>query len=558
MTTREYVVTLHNFEDLESFYVDMETSGGNLYVPNREVSLANRRPISRNTHYYLTDEEAEQLRQDPRVQAVELELAEAGYEIGPSWIQTSTVWNKSNIVSATHKNWGILRCVEGSQRANWGSEVTPTAAGTVNVTASGKHVDVVVVDGHIDPTHPEFAVNADGTGGSRVIQYNWLELAPVVTGLSSGTYTYGPYVDPSYPDTDLDGYSDRTVNNDHGCHVAGTVAGNTLGWARDANIYNIAPYNSIPSYGLSGFDSSTHLDFVKYWHQNKPVNPVTGIKNPTISNHSYGVVANVTTTNIATVNYRGVTYTGPFSHAQLNNFGIYNTGTIARLNVRSAAVEADLVDLVSMGVVPVVAAGNSNARIETVSVDPASDYNNYLQTGLGVTVYYNRGTIGAVEGVICVGAVDTTSVEQRVNYSNSGPRIDVYAPGTYIMSSVNSTIGVYSNDARNTSYYLTKKSGTSMATPQVAGVLACVAETWPTMKANQAIEYIAKTSKTSQLIDGTGGPSDPTDLQGSPNRYLFFVKQRPDAGQVSPKVNLGARPDSGMVYPRPKIFKYGR
>ena len=34
-------------------------------------------------------------------------------------------------------------------------------------------------------------------------------------------------------------YSYSTIASSHGTHVAGTVAGNTQGWARDANIYNM-------------------------------------------------------------------------------------------------------------------------------------------------------------------------------------------------------------------------------------------------------------------------------------------------------------------------------
>jgi hypothetical protein len=558
MSMREYVVTLCNFEDLESFYEDMETLGGDLCIPNRIVSTANRRPVSRNTHYYLTDEEADQLRKDSRVEAVELEIFEAGYELAPLWIQTSTAWNKSISLTSDHRNWGILRCVEGSQRAGWGSDVTNNVTGIANVTASGKNVDIVIVDGHFNPAHPEFAVNSSGTDGSRVIQYNWLELAPQVTGLSSSTYIYPPYVDPTYPDNDLDGLPDRTVNNDHGCHVAGIAVGNTFGWARDANIYNLNPYLSAPSYSSPIFTSVNHLDYLKIWHQNKPVNPTTGVKNPTISNHSYGIVSKTTISNITTVSYRGVVYSGPFTHSQLNNFGINNTGTSAFASVRNSALEADFADLISAGVIPIVAAGNTNSKIEFFSESTSSDYNNYFQVPAASPVYYNRGSIGAATGVICVGAVDVKATEVRGSNSNSGPRIDVYAPGFSIISSVNSTLGLYSNDPRNTSYYLGKKSGTSMAAPQVTGVLACVAETWPTMKAAQAVEYIAKTSKTDQLIDGTGGTTDPTDLQDSPNRYLYFVKQRLEDGQVGPKNNLGTRPNTGMVYPRPKIFRYGR
>ena len=54
-------------EDLDSLYDDMETVGGSLYIPDRAVELTNRRAISRNTHYMLTESEAEEIRKDSRV-----------------------------------------------------------------------------------------------------------------------------------------------------------------------------------------------------------------------------------------------------------------------------------------------------------------------------------------------------------------------------------------------------------------------------------------------------------------------------------------------------------
>ena len=55
---KEYVVTLHRHEDLEQFYNEMQLSN---------FPLVMKRPLSRNTHYMMTEEQAEQLRQDPRV-----------------------------------------------------------------------------------------------------------------------------------------------------------------------------------------------------------------------------------------------------------------------------------------------------------------------------------------------------------------------------------------------------------------------------------------------------------------------------------------------------------
>ena len=55
-------------------------------------------------------------------------------------------------------------------------------------------------------------------------------------------------------------------DTNHGVHVAGTVAGNTLGWAREANIYNIEFYydgavNQVVN--NSPLTSSTLWDYIR-------------------------------------------------------------------------------------------------------------------------------------------------------------------------------------------------------------------------------------------------------------------------------------------------------
>ena len=52
MSEKIYVVTLHNREDLDGFYDDMKDNGFRLNL---------KRPISRNTHYWMTDEQAEEM-----------------------------------------------------------------------------------------------------------------------------------------------------------------------------------------------------------------------------------------------------------------------------------------------------------------------------------------------------------------------------------------------------------------------------------------------------------------------------------------------------------------
>jgi subtilisin family serine protease len=135
--------------------------------------------------------------------------------------------------------------------------------------------------------------------------------------------------------------------------------------------------------------------------------------------------------------------------------------------------------------------------------------------------------------------------------------VDIYAPGTNVMSSINSTLGGFSNDSRNPAFTLAKRTGTSMSCPQVTGVMACMLEVWPRASQSQLLEHLNSYIKLGQMTTTSGGPSDFTDLQGSDNKFLFFFKERLENGMVSPKQNLGIRPSTGMMYPRPKIFKYG-
>jgi hypothetical protein len=551
MQKREYVITLHSKDDLDSFYNDMETPGGNLYIPYRAVPVHVRRSISKNTHYMLTDAEAEQIRGDSRVAGVVLSMEEQGISFSPVWTQTSSLWNKSATTSAAHLNWANLRCYEGVQRSNWGSNGTTNQAGTARGTLSGKNVDVVIVDGLINPAHPEFAVNFDGTGGSRVNQYNWFQHSEDLGIGSNGNYVYTPYVDPTYPDYNGDGTSDRTGDNNHGCHVAGTACGNTFGWARDANIYNISPYSSAPS------ATSYFIDYVRAWHNSKPINPDTGLRNPTITNHSYGITIPIDISTIVEVTYRGTTYTGPFSSTQLNSYGIRTASGFAYLPYRNLSYEADVAEAVNDGIIFVGAAGNDYTKISTFTFDLTDDYNNFILTeefGFFYSYNYLQGSSGSAPGMISVGAVSALVNESKSLFSNCGPRIDVYAPGASIMSSLNSASGI--PDSRNVAFHNVKYSGTSMASPQVCGLLACVLETWPRMSPADALEYIYQTAKLDQMTSGSGGPSDYTDLQGSVNRYLFQREERPYKGMVGPKVNLGLRPAEGQAWPRTKIYRY--
>lgn len=499
---REYIVTCKTKEDLQSLYDDMETPGGNLYIPDREVELKHRRPISRNTHYMLTDEEAEQIKQDSRVLDVALTPEERGAVIkplyiiegeileeenqrelnnNPSYNLTSNRWSKTTNNSDTFRNWGMIRCVNEQTFPNWGNDNEPNMFGGATLsctfTSTGKNVDVVIVDGCIDPAHPEYAINENGTGGSRVQQFNWFSLNPEVTGGAAGTYLYtdgglGDYT------TNTTG---QTADNNHGCHVAGTACGNRRGWARGANIYNINPYSTAPSV----ISSSLLIDYIRAWHNSKDVNPNTGKANPTITNHSYGIFYNLTIANLDYVIYRGTQYNAPLTAAQCTNFGLVNNGTtIVNIPYLSTAAEADIIDAIADGIIFIAAAGNSSFKTDTAS---GVDYfNEVKESGFNAEFYHRGSSPSGLANVISVGAISELQSDEKASYSCCGPRVNVYAPGTNITSSV-LTGGV--TDSRNTTYRVEKYPGTSMASPQVAGVVACLAEHWPRLTHEEVYKY---------------------------------------------------------------------
>ncbi len=539
----KYLVTVKKGVDINQFYDDMETPGGSSSIPDREVDCYDRRPISRNTGYILTEEEVSQLKNDSRIICIESKNILDRAKVIPGWTQTSSDWDKSSIPESTNRNWGLYRCVNGEQVSNWGYDGNVDATATITTTSSGKNVDVVIVDGHLNANSPEFAVNDDGTGGSRVQQFNWLSLTSIVTGGANGTYTY------------RSGESLYNNADNHGQHVAGTVAGNTQGWARDANIYNIDPYTD------DQISVDRLFEYIRAWHNQKPINAFTGRRNPTILNNSWGSSYTINKLSITGVFYRGTTYTTGFiENVFTNTYGIrkFNATNVYTKDYTAAYV-ADIEDAVDDGIIFVGSAMNEGEKID---IEGGDDYNNRIISGVN-THYYHRGswtTAAAVSGVngarlsVCVGAASTFVNESKAYFSNCGPRVDVYAPGVNIISSVHSSANnaTLVNDYRNSDYKLCKFQGTSMASPQVCGVLACLLEQYPNMKQSDILSYLEQNSKTNQMTTTSGGYTDGTDLQGSSNSYLFYKKERVETGTPTPRYTYGVRKAStnGVKYPR--------
>ena len=308
-------------------------------------------------------------------------------------------------------------------------------------------------------------------------------------------------------------------------------------------------------------------DYIRQWHNTKPINSETGRRNPTITNNSYGssVTSNYsgsyTTGNVTRVNYRGVDFNPgrDLTQAELQARGFYAPSLTMSIPNYFTSRNADMQDAIDDGIIIVASAGNNYWKTVN-STD--QDYNNsYYMTynGFNVVWYLHRGT-GAGAGyapVINVGATSNDTQEDKAPFSNCGNQVDIYAAGEAINSSVHARSGDIA-DPRLSGYNFDKLQGTSMSGPQVAGVLAILAESNQNMNQAEALEWLISNASTDQMQDtGTDDPMDTNSLQGAPNKYLRWKNQRALTGNTYPKNNLKARPASGICYPRVRIRKRG-
>ena len=144
----------------------------------------------------------------------------------------------------------------------------------------------------------------------------------------------------------------------------------------------------------------------------------------------------------------------------------------------SPALDQAVCDAISAGVVVAVAAGNEGEDARNSS--PAR-----------------------VRQAITVGASDNT--DHQATFSNFGPLLDLFAPGVDITSD---------QPGGGTATW----SGTSMATPHVAGAAALYLERHPGAPQQQVADWLVEAGSVSQAM------RDLPAGQGSPNA-LLFVKE---------------------------------
>lgn len=545
----EYLVTVKDATCLDEFYADMEFRGYTRTI---------RKPLSRSTGFELTDEQKNEVVRDSRVLDVELRnppnvvtklLGAVNYEPYPILGD----FTKTSVTSSTEsdqRQWGHVSHAGTTAQRSYGSnpgspDYTTWNSSTVNervdVFNKGKHVDIVICDSPVGPDHAEWI--SDETGLSRFVEYDWYAQhnAQVIGGLDSDGLS-SPGSNYTYANATALGQEAY-----HGTHVMSTAGGRYYGWAKEANLYNINLFPTAVS-GQTQMSTELMYDYIRAFHRNKPINPVTGFKNPTIVNCSYSsgydlsetYPGGVQASNVYGVYHKGETYddgvmaydgnagTTPlglkgvlssWSSTELRRiFGIYGYD----FPYYSTSNGADLEDCIADGVVICKAQGNDDSpRSGDHHKSSGTLYSNDLNMreniawlDNGWALRYCRVENPYAPGVICVGALTTTVNYTSsnpyppygsipVSFSNRGIDTHVWAAGTVVTGTYPpSSGGVQDTKPGYVSGidFFKSISGTSMASPQVCGVLACYATGRERFNSADAKRYLEETSNKTEMF----------------------------------------------------------
>ena len=504
---KECVIVAHSEADIDSLHAELVANG---------TEVADLVPLNELTyHYMLTDGEAAKLATDPRVAHIHYKLpaSAARPHVAPDVVEAPRAYNntagnfarRATNPDLYNVNWGLRRATLNTTEN--------TAGTTYTANRDGTGVDIVIMDDGVQSGHPEF--------GSRLKEINWFQEAGVAGTMPVGFYDYSIYGEA-----------------EHGTHVAGIAAGKTYGAAKGANVYSLRIFDNTPT-GTKSFDTYTAFDVLRAWHNKKFA--TGGSRRPTIVNMSWGYVwyysDNPNRTSQKTINK--IVYEGSTANYSSYTQYLSSKGMVGPEHcVTDPATDTRIAQGQAAGIVYITAAGNYGHKID---VSGGSDYNNYYThpfsgaiAPANTPIYYHRG--GSPIGTVRVSASDSVTVksgntylEQLAYYSERGPGCDVISPGTDITSSTSNASSfspfsyVFGTQQQNT-FHACKIAGTSMATPQVTGVVALYLQGNPTATPAQVKTWVATQAKSSQVYNpttSTNAWTNSTALLGAPNKYLY-------------------------------------
>ncbi len=350
---------------------------------------------------------------------------------------------------------------ETSNDATRGAQAVATLSGADGTRLSGKGVSVAVIDSGVDPTHP-FLRDADGS--SAVVSSQKVLCEP--TEIVCQVVETGPLVD-----------TDTLSAGGHGLHVNGIVAGRPTTLSDGSKLQGAAPDASLVSLSTGAalviLGSDMALEWVLENHEAPcgPGVPATTCPPIKVTNNSYGPTGG-----------------GEFDP---------NSATV-KLQ-RALAAE---------GVVTVWANGNDGGDgSENLSNPPGQD-----PTGgvISVASYFDQDT-GTRDGVV-------SDFSSRGLRSSQATWPDISAPGEAITSSCRLYLPICATglDPRNGPALsdvgtFNTISGTSMAAPHVAGIVAQLFQADPGATPAEVEQALKQTAY--RYTDGAGyqsGPLGPT------------------------------------------------
>jgi len=507
MVHREYNVIVHKDVDLAELEQELCAAFGNETIPDREVEIVDPRYKNpRITSFNLSDDEAEQLRADPRILEVEIPpLQQPGMIVERFVVTTqSGDFDRSSNTADDHVNWGLRRVIETTN--TFGGSTT--IAGDYSYSRDGTGVDFVVMDSGIQADHPEFE---DADGNSRVRQIDWYDAADIPGTMPTNFYT------------DFEG---------HGTHCAAIAAGKTYGWAKNADIYSFKMAGlEGPTDPYNGINYSVIFDLVVAWHnrKNNPADPIyTG--RPTVMNMSWGFLYQ-NENEPDSGEYRGTPWTFGDPGYTVGTTLWNSTGIVPKLGNptngykyklpgTSTSANTDIDTIASAGIIVTISAGNNYYK-NTLPGDV--EYDNSVSWG-AITRFYHRQGSPYSPDVFFVGSIDTDQIldgtykDRVASSSTRGPAVNIFSPGDSIASATSTVNSYASLDVYNyipdTNFRMVELGGTSMAAPQVAGIAALHLQANPNLTPAQIQDRIIN-DNSYNVMYSTGSDTDYTAYTSS-------------------------------------------
>jgi subtilisin family serine protease len=338
-----------------------------------------------------------------------------------------------------------------SHQATRGAEAIATRNGADGNALDGRGVGVAVIDSGVDPTHPFFQ---RAGGGSAVVKNLKIVCEPL-------TETSCLPADAGAADTDL------LSLGGHGTHVNGIVAGRPVTLSDGTKLQGAAPGASLVSISVGAALVIVGADAALNW---------------VLENHRAPCGAGVPAAQCPPIKVTN------------NSYGPSGGGDF---DPKSATVKLQRA-LAAEGVVTVWAAGNDGGDGSTSLTNPPGQD----PTGgiVSVASYYDLGT-GTREGKI-------SSYSSRGKDGTVSTYPDLSAPGEDITSSCRIYLPICSTGlAPLEGGDYNTISGTSMAAPHIAGIVAQLFQANP--GATPAQVEAALISTAHQYTDGASYQADP-------------------------------------------------